>query len=183
MTPRATNAGVVSTRRERTRTMPQYIKFTPEQRIAAFWAKVDRSGGDDACWLWTGALVRKGYGNMFWDGRSRTASRISYELAYGAFDESLLVCHACDNPGCVNPKHLFLGTDKDNFDDMIRKGRGRFLRGSAIGTAKLTDEKVVEIRERYAAGGITMQELGAEYGVVKQLVSGIVRRKYWRHVP
>lgn len=101
-------------------------KYTPEQRIAAFWAKVDKSGGDDACWIWTAFRLRAGYGLFKWYGKDTGAHRVSWELAHGAIPDGLWVLHNCpggDNPACVNPAHLWLGTQQDNTDDMVKKGR------------------------------------------------------------
>jgi hypothetical protein len=95
---------------------------TREQRIAKFNGFINKT---DGCWEWQGSLNRLGYGRFTnFDGRRDwLAHRLSYRLFIGEFDEELRVCHSCDNPRCVNPNHLFLGTAKDNTQDSIRKGR------------------------------------------------------------
>lgn len=151
-----------------------FKKYTPEQR---FWNKVDRSGGDDACWIWTARARFAGYGQIWWHGHVERAHRVAYELGRGPIPDGLFVLHSCDNPPCCNPAHLFLGTSKDNSDDMIQKGRDLHFRGEQHGRCKLTDAQVAEIRERYAAGGVTQIQLGAEFGVAHSQISRIVTRK------
>ena len=149
-------------------------KYTLEQQLIAFWQKVDRSGGDDACWEWL-AGTRGGYGLMRWRGKTTSAHRVSWELAHGSIPDGLDVLHSCDNPRCVYPAHLFLGTHQDNMVDMLRKGRGNKPSGEKNGNSKLTDAQVAEIRRRYAAGGITQTQLGAEFDVAHTNIGYIVR--------
>lgn len=161
------------------------MRGTLEQR---FWAKVDRRGPDE-CWLWTATVVGKGYGSMWPGGPVGTkvyAHRLSWTLHFGEIPDGLFVCHRCDTPRCVNPTHLFLGTNLDNVRDMIAKGRKRQVvaiperraRGERQGRAKLTRAAVREIRRR-AVNGIRGCDLAAEFGLSRQSISEIVNRKTW----
>jgi hypothetical protein len=98
-----------------------------------FWSRVDRSGGPDACWPWTAGRFQKGYEMTRWQGRTRGAHRVAYELAYGPILDGLWVLHDCDNPPCCNPAHLFPGNSAVNADDRERKGRGIVLKGEQAG--------------------------------------------------
>ena len=111
--------------------------------IAKFWMKVRichltkdqryKQSYIGACWIWDFSLSRSGYGNFQWDGKRRRAHRISYQIVYGEISEDVFVCHKCDNPSCVNPQHLFLGSPKENTHDMISKGRLNRSRGENKG--------------------------------------------------
>lgn len=162
-----------------------------------FWSRVDSSGGPVACWSWKGARLPTGYGVVGAPRPIRAtwyAHRVSYALNCGD-PRGLCVCHRCDNPQCVNPAHLFLGTPKENAADMIAKGRrgikGKsrrpafapvgFARGEVMPTHRLTAEMVVDIRKRSAAGE-TRAALGRKFGVSATAIRQIVQRKWWRHV-
>lgn len=145
--------------------------------IDRFWAKVQKT---ETCGLWTGPPDKDGYGVLHRGPTKIKAHRLSYELHYGPFSPSLNVCHHCDNPPCVNPAHLFLGTDATNKADQIAKGR--MQRGSNRASAKLTETDVLIVRERYAAGTVLGRELAAEYGVAKPTIYNIVHRRKWKHI-
>lgn len=155
------------------------MRGTPGER---FWAKVDKTGD---CWVWTGATARNGYGVFRIDGRNVGAHRFSFHLATGITPGELDVLHACDNPPCVQPDHLFLGTQRDNMADMHAKGRG-FIPppnprcGEANNYAKLTWVQVLEIRSLYALGGLTYNRIGARYGIAGEHVGLIVRCRIWK---
>jgi hypothetical protein len=177
--------------------MPRRI-FTAEER---YLAKVDKSAGPDKCWPWTGHRLKKGYG-LFWDGTHNAsgnnhlvvASRWGYEHFVGPIPAGFFVLHRCDNPPCQNPKCWFLGTNKDNVNDRVIKGRGakgersafklhpELYRGENHYKATLTEDDVREIRRRYAAGGITQQALGDEFGLHNVTISKIITRQRWAHV-
>lgn len=99
-----------------------------------FWPKVDQSGGGEACWLWTAGKIPTGYGRFCINGRYVYAHRVAWELTHGQIEGGLFVLHDCptgDNPSCVNPAHLFLGTQSDNMKDCYQKGRNVFIRVNA----------------------------------------------------
>lgn len=151
--------------------------YTPEQ-IARFWAKVDKSGGPDACWPWT-ATHRRGYGSFrVCVGKTARAHRIAWEVTNGAIGDRN-VCHKCDRPICCNPAHLFLGSAADNGADMQRKGRA--ARGERSAKAKLTEPQVREIYTLYSRG-TTQQKLAALYGCTQSAIHLIVTGKNWRHL-
>ena len=155
------------------------MKLT-DKDIARFWSKVNKAG-DDECWEWTGGC-RNGYGRFVLRWCQTYAHRISWELAFGEIPKGLCALHKCDNPPCVNPKHLFLGTKKDNTDDMIKKGRHVVLYGEETWNCKLTDAQVVEIRRRYGRLGIDGETSGAlakEFGISSQYVLDLVHN-VWR---
>lgn len=140
-----------------------------------FWAKVAvRSPGE--CWEWQASKGSKGYGQLTISGRPYGAHRVSYTIHHGEIPEGLFVCHACDNPGCVNPHHLFLGTPMENVQDKISKGREAW--GERSGTAKLTEAEVVTIRRRYALG-VPLKDLAAQFKVGVDALRDIVYGQSW----
>ena len=153
---------------------------TTEQR---FWTRVDRSGGGDSCWPWTGAC-RVGYGAVAWCGRVEGTHRVAWTLSHGPIPDGMHVLHRCDVRPCCNPSHLFLGTNADNISDRMAKGRrgGGGPPGERSGMARLTADRVREIRRRYAAGGISQRALAAEFGVSKGAVKHVLSGRTWRHV-
>lgn len=144
-----------------------------------FWSKVDKSH-PSGCWLWTAACQKSGYGAFGIRRRVVLAHRFSYELAHGPIPAGLFVCHACDTPACVNPDHLWLGTDAENAADMASKGRAS--RGEYVPTAKLTDATVLAIRARWAESSIPQKQLAQEYGVSHSVISEVLHGKAWRHL-
>ena len=143
-----------------------------------FWEKVDASG---KCWEWTGHKSPEGYGG-FWDGdEDITAHRFAYSLVYGVVPKGLCVCHHCDNPGCVKPSHLFMGTHSDNMVDSVAKGRSVDNRGSKHGLSKLCENDVYEIR-RLCSLGVEQKTVAKMWRTVPTNVSLIVNRERWKHI-
>lgn len=138
----------------------------------------------NGCWNWLGSYRKSGYGKMnvgsTTDGSRHTVtvSRASYETFVGPIPPGLVVCHKCDNPKCVNPDHLFVGTFKDNFDDMVAKGRQRLARGTRIASAKLDNQKVRQIRK----SSLTVRELSEKYGVDTTTIRHVLKGDTWKHV-
>lgn len=149
---------------------------------ARFWAKVKR-GDPNECWEWTASGVRFGHGTFRVGKRKVLSHRFAYELAYGAIPDGMCVCHSCDNPKCVNPAHLWIGTKADNNIDMAKKGRAKLAgvrqRGERNGFSKLTQIDVLEIRRRHSEENVTLAELGREFGIAETTVCGIVKRRNW----
>ena len=147
-----------------------------------FWPKVSL-GHDGGCWEWTATRGSHGGYGVFWDGkRNARAHRVAYELLVGPIPEGLNVLHYCDNPPCVNPRHLWAGTQGENNADREAKGRGRYFVGEEAGFARLTETEVTAIRDEYEAGGIGHRALGRKYGVCHQHISRIINRLTWGHI-
>lgn len=143
-----------------------------------FWRKVDQSGD---CWLWMGSRHPQGHGYSVIPGTGRVtyAHRVAWMLTHGDIPPGLEVCHKCDNPPCVRPDHMFLGTHLDNMRDSAAKKRHQY--GERSVHAKFTEDDVRTIRRRHAAGeGITA--MSREYGVYHGAISAICLRRNWKHV-
>lgn len=152
------------------------------QATEKFWRYVEKVLG--GCWLWTGAKQSTGYGNVRIGRRSLQAHRVSWVLANGNLPNKTCVLHKCDIRNCVNPDHLFLGTQEENNKDAKRKGRSRgpALRGEKNGQTKLTEEQVMEMRKLHAMGNCTFLDLGEQFGVGAPTAYKIVRGYLWKHV-
>ncbi len=136
---------------------------------------------DDGCWKWRGVKYRSGYGTFYLcRGEKYFAHRASYEFANGTIPNGLYVLHKCDNPECVKPSHLFLGTSAENTADMIAKGRHRYTPhlGEKNGQAVLTEKQVKQIRKATNS----RRELASKYGVSPRTIKAVISRQNWKHV-
>lgn len=143
-----------------------------------FWSHVDKS---DDCWIWTASRSADGYGRFRLNHKLIAANRMSWKIAHGEIPAGMLVLHRCDNPPCVNPEHLFLGTDKDNAQDSCAKGRRSSRPGETNPSAKLTDLDVRHIRIMLA-GGWPKKSLARLFGVSIYPIQSISTGKKWGHV-
>ena len=157
----------------------EICKSTILERFERNFEKLDKN----SCWLWKKALNGSGYGStrIRSFSKSSMAHRISYELYIGEIPKGLYVCHSCDIPSCVNPNHLFLGTQSDNNKDMKSKNRGNYDIGSQCHNAKLNEEKVLSILEDLK-NGISCKKLGLKHRISYVQISMIKSGKAWKHV-
>jgi hypothetical protein len=166
-----------------------------------FWEKVNRNGPVPSerpdlgsCWTWEASIDPSGYGRFGVKKQVRKSHRVAWEIAHGPIPDGLHVLHKCDNPACVRVDHLFLGTNRDNTLDKIRKGRQPTgdrhwkrarpelgLRGEKHAMAKLTEAQVIEIRRLHSAG-LNQRELGERFRVSRSTIHLVVSRKLWRHI-
>ena len=157
---------------------------------ARFLANIEKE--DAGCWIWTGSKTPSGYGRIFVKGVTWRAHRLAYKLFNGPLHDELCVCHKCDNPLCVNPGHLWLGTHAENIQD--RHVKGRTAVGRAISnTNKLSEKEVLAMRSLWekkgarlkpgARGGFNYSELGRRFGVSSTMARNIILRKSWKHLP
>lgn len=177
----------------------KYKRINAETR---FWQYVDKSGD---CWIWLASKLPQGYGRFSLSGRTVRAHRFAYELNVGPIPNGVLCCHKCDNPSCVRPDHLFLGTHADNSADMVRKGRQvkgdnvpyekrrrgdnhhfrlrpeTIIRGSKHHRAKLNEANVLIIRNMLAKGE-SQANLARRFGVNYRTIHLVAHRKIWVHI-
>lgn len=146
-----------------------------DKRIKTFFSYVQQT---DKCWNWTKNTLPRGYGLFFLAGKNILAHRFSFLYHFGCLPNELHVCHECDNPKCVNPTHLFLGTDKDNLQDMARKG---VRKGEKHAITKLTNENVFHIKE-LLRDGISYDEIAKIYNTSRGIVYNIKIGLTWTHI-
>lgn len=176
-----------------------------------FWDRLDLTNGPDACWLWPGCRDKAGYGLVRYGGKVIRAHRVAFAIHNQHQLGREFICHRCDNPPCCNPRHLFIGDPQTNVDDMVKKGRHRCGRGNRHGwvlhpesilrgdkhpfsidpskaargedaSHKLFEHEVIEIRRRFAAGGISKSALARLYNVTPKNIRLVVERRTWRHI-
>lgn len=157
---------------------------TDEERFFSF---IDKNGKQidyvcSRCWEWTGDKGQKGYGRFWVDTKSIPAHRYSYWFHFGDMPKNLCVLHSCDNPGCVNPNHLFLGTHQDNMTDKARKGRSPNQCGESNPSAKLKNEDVLEIRRLHNTGKYLQKELAIIFNSPLSSINQIITGKRWKHL-
>jgi hypothetical protein len=178
-----------------------HVNLTPKN-IANFWKKVSSIPDEKGCWIWNGATYPAGYGVISIKRKGVGAHRVSWMIHFGDIPSGTgyhgtCVCHHCDVPACVNPSHLFLGTNGDNHRDKEVKRRGNHATGERNGRAthpekirygqshpkaKLTNEDVLEIRKLFNPKKFTHAMLAARFGVSVPMIGLICRRQNWKHI-
>ena len=154
--------------------------------LERFWSKVkipDDWMNSDHCWEWQAGKY-KGYGKfLLYQNKKVSAHRFVYESFKGAIQENFIIRHTCDNPSCVNPNHLILGTQYDNIHDMIERGRDRKAEGSDNGNSILTEENVIKILEDIKNGKYTTQlQISLDYSVSKSIINNILNGSNWTSI-
>lgn len=185
---------------------PEIHRMRGRSLVDRFWAKVDRRG-EGECWPWKAFRDGDGYGKIQSERKALGAHRVSWQIHHGSIPVGLSVLHRCDNPPCVNPAHLFLGTTADNSADCVAKGRQacglqngahthperrprgdssgarlhpeRFKRGESHYRSKVTAEQVRSIREQWASG-VTGMELSRRFGIARTTIGHIVAGRSWK---
>jgi hypothetical protein len=179
--------GYCASHYEQKRLGRQLTAIKPITRIGTpFWDRVDIPADPDACWEWkAGTRGGDGRGCIRWNGRTQSAYRVAWELTNGPIPAGMWICHACDNPPCVRPDHLFLGTPKDNTQDMWSKGRAYTGRrpsryGDAHHQTRYPDALIAEIRARHASGETQIQLIrstGISQSQMSRILNGQSRKE------
>ena len=166
-----------------------------QETLAQFWSRVDKTPGHGPkgdCWIWTGRIDNSKRGGYGWFGKNQRTHRLSWVIANGIIPDGLQVLHHCDIRPCVNPSHLFLGTNQDNVDDKVAKGRhprgalaasyANPARGEDNGNAIFSDEDVIEMRRLYSEG-VRIPKIAEKYGSQQHIINMIVHGERWAHLP
>lgn len=165
------------------------VQLNNTLRVQRFWSKVNKT---DSCWLWTGERTKFGHGRFLYNSVRVNAHRFAYETFVGPIPDGLLVCHKCDVPNCVNPDHLFVGTQKDNIQDCVKKGRWTqaklkaqhpewCARGEQAGNSTLKTEQALTALSMLRCG-MTLKVVGEIFGITQATASQIRGGKTWRHI-
>jgi hypothetical protein len=153
------------------------IKFSADDSKKSFFQRVVKK--EDGCHEWTGAKCEKGYGMFSVAGKKMRAHRAAWFFEHNQYvPDNLLACHKCDNPSCVNPDHLFLGTNKQNSDDKFSKGREFYHRGEKAASSKLKEKDVIFILTK----NFSTRDLSKKFGVCESTIRAIKRRENWKHI-
>lgn len=161
--------------------MTHIVDDKTRARFDAYWTPEPNTG----CHLWFAARDPRGYGRFRLNGNGRKgrtvfAHRLAWEWANDRSADGFVIRHRCDNPTCVNPAHLNIGSHADNVRDRMERGRSVYVRGDKNGKAKLTEESVREMKRLF--GTLSNLEIAKRYGVSPITVCGIKKGRWWRHV-
>jgi hypothetical protein len=146
---------------------------------ARFWSKVKKGDGD-SCWIWQAGKYHNGYGRFRLGARMERAHRVSAMIALGEIPAGMKVCHKCDVPACVNPDHLFFGTQIDNMRDAKEKRRCKY--GEQVKNSKLKAADVISIRLLRETTNASFRKIASDYGVDKDTISNVISGKTWAHI-
>lgn len=145
-----------------------------------FWSKVNKKSIND-CWIWKSYCNKFGYGSFYIKEQFYRAHRIAYSLKYGKIPKGIFVLHRCDNPSCVNPNHLFLGTQSDNMRDASQKSHFPLRKGIKNSRAKLTENDIKKIRQLLEQG-MFQKDIGNLFGITQGMIGFIKRGLSWNHI-
>ena len=156
-------------------------RLSEAKYVKHFWERVNIKSPNE-CWEWKEGKTSDGYGSVSFNSKSHLSHRVAWILTNGPIPDKMFVCHSCDNRLCVNPKHLFIGSNDDNMRDMVVKCRSADQKGEKNGHAKLKKRDILKIRELYSRGDTSQQKIADIFGVTQGSVSHIIRKTQWRNV-